>query len=133
MKLYDIITRAERDVLREHCGNTIEAQSVRAKLHAAGLRHCRGCGRVKGVRRFAKQARERDGLAYLCKPCSYRDRHGKLVRREPYKRPPAEVVADRKTRNGYRYFAKLRACRDSLGALGVDLRGNWLDRPAAKP
>jgi hypothetical protein len=43
------ITKAERRILREHRGSTVEARSIRSRLRADGLAYCRGCSRVKNI------------------------------------------------------------------------------------
>jgi hypothetical protein len=52
MRLYDIITRAERSMLRTMHGSVLELRPVRERLHAAGLRYCRACDRVKPLTKF---------------------------------------------------------------------------------
>ena len=99
MRLLDVITRSERAILREHHGSTVESRAVRAKLHEHGLRFCRGCDRVKPLRKFGPHVTH--GLQHRCGACAGR----KLLARAPFVRADEATRAARASRNVLRSLA----------------------------
>ena len=107
-KLYDIITHEERRILREHHGATLEARTIRARLHEHGLRFCRGCDRVKPLTAFASHARSYRmpaGYQARCMRCGRaRWRKGnQLAARAPYVKPSLELQKQRQRRSVRRW------------------------------